>query len=112
MKIGIIAVLLVKGLDRMGPERGRYRRARSELRSHGRIVGDKGVHQLERDDLFAALVLLEPVQAEIIESVAYRDRQYGAQTEMQQKAATRSRPYKAPYRRKLAHPVNSQFVEG
>ena len=46
----------------------------SELRSDRRIVGDKGVHQLERDDLFAALVLLEPVQAEIIEAVPDRRR--------------------------------------
>jgi hypothetical protein len=111
-KLGIVAVLLVEGLDGMGSERRRNRCACSELRSDGRIVGDKGVHQLQRDDLFAALVLLEPVQAEIVESVADRHRQHGAQAKMQQKAATGSRPHEAPDWRKLTHPVYSRFVEG
>ena len=71
-KIGVVAILLVESLDRMGAERRRNRGIFSELRSDCRIVGDKGVDQPERDDLFAPLVLLEPVHAEIIKPTADR----------------------------------------
>ena len=88
VKIGTIAVLLVESFDGMGPERRRNRRVMSKLRSDGRIVADKGVHQLECDDLLAALVLLEPVEAEIIEATADRHRKHGAEAQMQHEAAT------------------------
>ena len=104
VEIGTVAVLLVERLDGMGAERSRDRRAFSELRSDDRIVGDKGVYQLERDDLFAALVLLEPVEAEIIEAATNGHGKDGTEAQMQHEAATGTRPHKAPDRGKLTHP--------
>src|ERR1700690_3680509 len=103
-KLGIVAVPLVEGFDRMSPKGRGNRCALSKLRSDGRVVGDEGVDQLERNDLFAALVILEPVQAEVIESITDRDRQYCADAHVQEKAAPRSRSQEAPDSRNLTHP--------
>src|SRR4030088_1757450 len=60
---------------------------------------------MQRDDLLVALVLLEPVQAQIIESAADRHGQRGAKAEMQEKAATGSRLYETPETRLPLHPT-------
>jgi hypothetical protein len=49
-------------------------------------------------------MLLEPVQAEIIEAVANRHRQRCAEAQMQEEAATGSRPHEAPKSGKFFHP--------
>ena len=81
-EIGIRSAPGVEHLDGVGAEARGYRRIRAQARANGGIIGDEGVDQPERGDLFLALMLLEPAQARGIEAKRRRQRDEGAKDEM------------------------------
>src|SRR5258708_6411550 len=73
MKAACGVARLVEALDRMRPERRRYRGvARHELGAVVRIVGDEGVDELRRSDLLLAFAAGEPVEAQVIAATPQR----------------------------------------
>ncbi len=86
-KIIIWPCTLVEALDRVGAKRRRHWSCDTELRTRGGIIGDESIDQPERNDFLFALVLLKPIHAEMIKSVADCTGNTCAERQIQQQAA-------------------------